>query len=170
MLQSIDLATDEQIDDVVIKLWQGGSIDGRVFDEAGEPLVDVVVAAPRLSADGRLQNGPTVRTDDRGAYHFGTLVPGDYVVVVTQTHAAMPAARNDALASTPNVPIGARLANTGSRTFNGGIAVGSSLISTTPWPNSNAVFPVPREQRHAPVVGWPLHDHGTAPGRVSPLP
>ena len=83
-LQSIDLADDEQVDDVVIKLWQGGSIEGRVFDESGEPMVDVVVAAPRLSADGRLQNGPTVRTDDRGAYHFGTLVPGDYVVVVTQ--------------------------------------------------------------------------------------
>lgn len=144
LLQSLDLGDDEQIDDVVIKLWQGGSIDGRVFDEAGEPLVDVVVAAPRLSADGRLQNGPTVRTDDRGAYHFGTLVPGDYVVVVTQTHAAMPAASNDALASTPNRPVSARLANTGARTFEGGIALGSSLISTAPWPNSNALPPVLR--------------------------
>jgi len=43
LLQSLDLAVDEQIDDVVIKLWQGGTIDGRVFDEAGEPLGDVVV-------------------------------------------------------------------------------------------------------------------------------
>lgn len=146
LLQSIDLADNEQIDDVVIKLWQGGSIDGRVFDEAGEPLVDVVVAAPRLSADGRLQNGPSVRTDDRGAYHFGTLVPGDYVVVVTQTVAAMPASSNDALASTPNRPISARLANTGARTFEGGIAVGSSLISTTAWPNTNALSPAPRSE------------------------
>ncbi len=143
LLQSIDLGDDEQIDDVVIKLWQGGSIDGHVFDEAGEPLVDVVVAAPRLSADARLQNGPTVRTDDRGAYHFGTLVPGDYVVVVTQTHSAMPAATNDSLASTPNRPLSAKLANTGARTFEGGIAVGGSLISTTAWPNANALPPVP---------------------------
>lgn len=146
LFQPIDLADDEQIDDVVIKLWQGGSIDGRVFDEAGEPLVDVVVAAPRLSADGLLQNGPTVRTDDRGAYHFGTLVPGDYVVVVTQTHAAMPAATNDSLTSTPNRPISARLANTGARNFEGGIAVGSSLISTAVWPNTNALPPVPRTE------------------------
>lgn len=146
LLQSLDLADDEQVDDVVIKLWQGGSIDGRVFDEAGEPLVDVVVGAPRLSADGRLQNGPTVRTDDRGAYHFGTLVPGDYVVVVTQTHAAMPAATNDSLVSAPNRPLSAKLANTGSRTFEGGIAVGSALISTAPWPNSNAVPPVARAE------------------------
>lgn len=146
LLQSIDLANDEQIDGVVIKLWQGGSLDGRVLDEAGEPLVDVVVAAPRLSADGRVQNGPTVRTDDRGAYHFGTLVPGDYVVVVTQTHAAMPAGRNDALASTPDRPVSARLANTGARTFEGGIAVGSSLISTAAWPNANALPPVLRNE------------------------
>ncbi len=97
-----------------------------------------------MSADGRLQNGPTVRTDDRGAYHFGTLVPGDYVVVVTQTVAAMPAASNDALASTPNVPVSARLANTGSRTFQGGIAIGSALVSTTAWPNTNALAPAPR--------------------------
>jgi hypothetical protein len=146
LLQPIDLAVDEQVDDVVIKLWQGGSIDGRVFDEAGEPMVDVVVAAPRLSADGRLQNGPTVRTDDRGAYHFGTLVPGDYVVVVTQTHAAMPVASNDSLTSTPNKPISARLANTGARTFEGGIAVGSSVISTAAWPNTNALPPSPRKE------------------------
>ncbi len=144
LLQSIELAADEQIGDVVIKLWQGGSIDGRVFDEAGEPMVDVVVAAPRLSADGLLQNGPTVRTDDRGAYHFGTLVPGDYVVIVSQVQAAMPAATNDSLASTPNRPLSAKLANTGARAFEGGIAVGNSLISTEAWPNTNALPPVPR--------------------------
>jgi hypothetical protein len=144
LLQSIDLADDEQVDDVVIKLWKGGSIDGRVFDEAGEPMVDLLVAAPRLSADGRLQNGPTVRTDDRGAYHLGTLVPGDYVVVVTQTHAAMPAATNDSLVSTADKPLSAKLANTGSRTFEGGIAIGGSLISTAAWPTTNALPPIPR--------------------------
>ena len=144
LLQSIDLAADEQKDDVVIKLWQGGSIDGRVFDEAGEPMVDVLVAAPKLSADGRLQNGPTVRTDDRGAYHFGTLVPGDYVVVVTQLHAAIPAATSDSLASTTNRPLSAKLANSGARNFEGGIAVGRSLIGTVPLPNTNALPPVPQ--------------------------
>jgi len=144
LLQSLDLADDEQVDDVVIKLWQGGSIDGRVFDEAGEPMVDVLVAAPRLSADGRLQNGPSVRTDDRGAYHFGTLVPGNYVVVVTQVHAAIPAATSDSLASTTNRPLSAKLANTGARNFEGGLAIGSSLIGTVALPNTNALPPVPR--------------------------
>jgi len=144
LLQSIDLADGEQIGDVVIKLWQGGSLDGHVFDEAGEPLVDVVVAAPRRSPDGRLLNGPTVRTDDRGAYHFGTLVPGDYVVVVTQMQAAMPAGTNDTLAATPNRVLSAKLANTGARSFSGGLAVGSSVIGTAAWSNTNALPPVPQ--------------------------
>ena len=84
---------------------------GPYVDEAGEPLVDVFVAAARRSSDGRLLNGPSVRTDDRGAYHFGTLVPGDYVIVVPQMQAAMPAATSDTLASTTNRPLSAKLAN-----------------------------------------------------------
>ncbi len=144
LLQSIDLADGEQNADVVIRLWKGGSIDGTVFDEAGEPLVDVVVAAPRRTSDGRLLNGPTVRTNDRGAYHFGTLVPDDYVIVVPQLQGAMPSDTNDTLSATPNKPVSARLANTMAPNFSGGIAVGSSLITTTVSMNTNVLTPVPR--------------------------
>ena len=89
-------------------------------------------------------NGPSVRTDDRGAYHFGTLVPGDYVIVVPQVQAAMPAATSDTLASTTNRPLSAKLANSLAPTFTGGIAVGSSLIGATVSTNSNALSPVPQ--------------------------
>ncbi|MBM3751014.1 MAG: carboxypeptidase regulatory-like domain-containing protein [Acidimicrobiia bacterium] len=57
LLQSIDLAADEHIDDVVIKLWQGGSINGRVFDESGEPMVDVAVAHVRAPSIDRQPDG-----------------------------------------------------------------------------------------------------------------
>ena len=144
LLQSIDLADGEQMADVVIKLWQGGSIDGTVRDEAGEPLVDVFVAAARRSADGRLLNGPLVRTDDRGAYHFGTLLPGDYVIVVPQVQAAMPSGTSDTLATTTNKPLSAKLANSGAQTFTGGISVGSSLVGASVSTNGNALPPVPQ--------------------------
>ena len=144
LLQSIDLADAEQITEVVIKLWQGGSIDGTVRDEAGEPLVDVFVAAARRSSDGRLLNGPSVRTDDRGAYHFGTLLPGNYVIVVPQAQAAMPSATSDTLATTTNRPLSAKLANSGARSFTGGIAVGRWLIGATVSTNGNALPPVPQ--------------------------
>jgi len=143
LLQSIDLADGEQIADVVIKLWQGGSIDGTVRDEAGEPLVDVFVAAARRSSDGRLLNGPSVRTDDRGSYHLGTLLPGDYVIVVPQAQAAMPSGTSDTLAATTNRPLSAKLANSGAPIFTGGISVGSSLIGATVSTNGNALPPVP---------------------------
>jgi protocatechuate 3,4-dioxygenase beta subunit len=143
LLQSIDLADGEQTADVVIKLWQGGSIDGTVRDEAGEPLVDVFVAAARRSSDGRLLNGPSVRTDDRGAYHFGTLVPGDYVIVVPQMQAAMPAATSDTLAIGVNRPLSSKLANSAAPAFTGGITVGTSLIGATVSTNGNALSPVP---------------------------
>ena len=145
LLQSIDLADGEQIADVVIKLWQGGSIDGTVRDEAGEPLVDVFVAAARRTSDGQLLNGPSVRTDDRGAYRLATLIPGDYVIVVPQMQAAMPASASDTLATTTNRPLSAKLANTLAPTFTGGIAVGSSLVGTTDRTSGNVLFPVPRE-------------------------
>jgi protocatechuate 3,4-dioxygenase beta subunit len=144
LFQSIDLAEGEQIADVVIKLWQGGSIDGTVRDEAGEPLVDVFVAAARRSADGRLLNGPSVRTDDRGAYHLSTLVPGDYVIVVLQLQAAMPAATSDTLAGVTNRPLSSRLANSLAPVFTGGIAVGSVLVGATVTTNGNALAPVPQ--------------------------
>ena len=59
----------------MIRLWKGGAITGRVLDEAGEPLVDVAVAAVQRSSDGRLLTGPTARTDNRGVYRLGTLTP-----------------------------------------------------------------------------------------------
>ena len=144
LFQPLDLAEGEQVADVVIKLWQGGSIDGIVRDEAGEPLVDVFVAAARRTSDGRLLNGPSAHTDDRGAYHFGTLVPGDYVVVVPQLQAAMPSATSDTLATTTNKPLSARLANSLAPTFTGGLTVGSSLIGASASTSANTLLPVPQ--------------------------
>jgi protocatechuate 3,4-dioxygenase beta subunit len=161
LLQSIDLGADEQITDVVIKLWQGGSIDGTVRDAAGEPLVDVFVAAARRSSDGRLLNGPSVRTDDRGAYHLGTLVPGDYVIVVPQLQAAVPAATSDTLATATNRPLSSRLANSLAPNFVGGIAVGSSLIGATLPTNGNTLPPVPQ------VDGLHIYQTTFAPSTTS---
>jgi len=143
-LQTFDVDDGARIGDVVIKLWKGGSIDGTVVDEAGEPLVNVVVAAAKRSTDGRLLSGPSTRTDDRGAYHLGTLVPGSYVVVVPQVQAAMPTATSETLAAPPDRLMGSTLSNTAAPPFAGGIRVGGSAISTTTDFITSAVVPVPR--------------------------
>ncbi len=65
-------------------LTRGGAITGRIFDEFGEPVAGVRVAAlrvqwsttgPRLST-----SGPTGMTDDTGAYRVYGLAPGAYYV------------------------------------------------------------------------------------------
>src|SRR5687768_27543 len=144
LFQSLDLADGEQIGDAVIKLWQGGSIEGTVRDGSGEPLVDVFVAAVKRSSDGRLLNGPSVRTDDRGAYRLATLVPGNYVIVVPQLQAAVPAATSDLLATSTNRPLSSQLANSAAPTFSGGIAIGSTLVGVPTSPMGNALPPVPQ--------------------------
>jgi carboxypeptidase family protein len=133
-LETIELGEGDRIPDAVIRLWKGGAIEGTVRDEAGEPLIGMVVSAVRRTSDGRLINGPTTTTDDRGAYRLGTLLPGEYVVVVPQTNVMLPAATVDDLAAIPAG--GAPSQNFGtamlprSMVF-GGIPVGSSRVLTT---------------------------------------
>jgi hypothetical protein len=141
-LQTIDLADGERIGDAVIRLWKGGAITGRVLDEAGEALVDVVVAAVQRSGDGRLLTGPTARTDDRGVYRLATLTPGSYLVVVPQTQLLMPSSTIESLlAGPPNPTGGPRFFDTGAPTppqrqppgsgWDAGLRVGSSTMITT---------------------------------------
>ena len=93
----LDVAEGQQITNADVSMWKYASITGRVLDEAGEPMVGVEVnvlrrgIAPagfaRLSQpEGR----PYSRTDDRGTYRFGTLRPGQYVVVVPSKIATVP--------------------------------------------------------------------------------
>lgn len=144
LVQPLELTDGEQRADVVITLWKGGSITGMVRDDAGEPLVDVFVAAARRSPDGRLLNGPAVRTDDRGAYYVSSLVPGDYVIVVPQLQASIPAATSDVLAGGPNRPVSSQLANSLAAAFTGGIAVGDVLVGSNVPSGGNALAPVRR--------------------------
>jgi hypothetical protein len=145
LLQSIDVNDGARIGDLVIRLWKGASIDGTVVDEAGEPLVDVFVAAAQRSTDGRLLNGPSTRTDDRGAYHFGSLMPGDYLIVVPQVQASIPAATSESLASSQDRPMSAKLANTMGPSTPGGISMGGTAIATTTWGATNVLPPSPRD-------------------------
>jgi hypothetical protein len=141
-MQTIDLADGERVGDAVIRLWKGGAITGRILDEAGEPLVDMSVAAVQRSSDGRLLNGPTARTDDRGIYRLATLVPGTYLVVVPQTQLLMPSSTIETLlANPPNPSERSRFTGTGAPTpppweapgsgRDAGIRVGSSTLLTS---------------------------------------
>ena len=66
-----------------VPLWQLGSIEGRVTDERGEPVVGTavrVLSTRRVAGNEQLVAGPIATTDDRGAYRLADLDPGRYVV------------------------------------------------------------------------------------------
>ena len=130
----LDVKDGEAPGDVVIKLWKAAVVTGRVLDEAGEPLVNQVVGVVPFNTDGRLLNGPTMRTNDLGEYRFSGLAPGNYVVFVPQTQVSVPVSVADELASGPPDPSAGQrfnLANAPSPS-SGGIRVGGSLVTTVP--------------------------------------
>ena len=131
-LQPLLLAEGQAIPDLVVQLWRAAAISGIVIDDTGEPVVDTVVGAVRVSSDGRLINGPTVRTDDRGAYRLSALLPGRYIVFVPQTATSMSAESADELTRrvaevTAGQKPGAPAAPVAELT---GIRIGDSLVRT----------------------------------------
>ena len=134
--QPFGVAENQRVGDLTVRLWKAGVIAGRVIDEAGEPLVGQVVGTVQISSDGRLLTGPTIRTDDRGAYRVSGLVPGTYIVFVPQTQVSMPLSIGDDLAAGGPDPLASQrfsFANAPSARV-GGVRVGPSVISTTPDP------------------------------------
>lgn len=94
----VELAEGQHRNDLTITLWRPAVIAGTVTADNGDPLVGVEVRAVQLMhVAGRRQmhmpqTGPgsqwrpqflaRQKTDDRGAYRFSDLLPGDYVVAV----------------------------------------------------------------------------------------
>jgi hypothetical protein len=90
----IALDDGEWVSSARIVLTRTGAISGAVTDEAGEPVVGVYVRLyARIPIQGRpqLASGSIATTDDRGAYRFGGLAPGRYLVAVPATRSSVPA-------------------------------------------------------------------------------
>jgi hypothetical protein len=168
---AIDVVEGERVVDITVRLWRGASIDGTVFDEAGEPLVGLTVAAVRRTTDGRLLTGPTARTDDRGAYHLSTLAPGEYLVVVPQLQVLMPLSTVEAAAAGPLAQADAlRLAMTMAPTSAaGGIRAGDSAVAPPSDAGAtNSLAPVARGDRTF-VYQTTFFPNVTATSRASPI-
>jgi hypothetical protein len=92
-LASLALDDGQRISDVTIRIWRVASIGGTVTDEAGEPLAAVQVRAYQrryVSGSRRLVQSGSASTDDRGAYRFGGLAPGEYLIAFVAREVSMP--------------------------------------------------------------------------------
>lgn len=85
----------QHIDGHLLRLVKAASISGVVTDEAGEPLVGVVVRVMRREIPqgvARYTLLGNARTDDRGMYRLDALVPGQFLVLLPQTQTTTPVA------------------------------------------------------------------------------
>ena len=76
-----------------VTMYRPAAITGVVRDERGEPLVDIpvrVLVSARIGGQDRWAAGPTVLTDDRGAYRIAGLLAGRYVVHVPSVQVTLP--------------------------------------------------------------------------------
>jgi hypothetical protein len=100
--EALDVAADQHVTDVALKMWKEAVITGRVLDEAGEPVVGVFVRVLRRTVVGGQTtvqlSGAGRETDDRGVYRSSGLRPGDYLVEVPTTRMTMPIAAFDTVA------------------------------------------------------------------------
>lgn len=83
----IELRDAQVVERADIVMPRGSAINGRITDEFGEPIADVVVTAMRQSWQNgrrRLQSaGRTATTNDLGQYRIYGLPPGEYYVSAT---------------------------------------------------------------------------------------
>jgi hypothetical protein len=94
-LRQIKVPQGGWLPDVRVSLFKPGSIAGVVRDEAGEPVVGVIVRVLiRLRLHGRddLAAGAMTMTDDLGAYRITGLTPASYIVQVPSVQSSLPAA------------------------------------------------------------------------------
>lgn len=83
----VELGDGQLLNDISFSLPRGGVITGRILDEYGDALADVVVTASRYQfVRGRTRLTPVGRfaqTNDLGQFRMYGLSPGDYVVTAT---------------------------------------------------------------------------------------
>ncbi|HEX5069340.1 MAG TPA: carboxypeptidase-like regulatory domain-containing protein [Vicinamibacterales bacterium] len=81
--QSLDLAENEKLGGVTVRLWRFAAISGMVRDENGEPVAGANVECFRRVFTGGQKRFASLLagsfTDDRGVYRMASLVPGDYI-------------------------------------------------------------------------------------------
>ena len=86
--QPLQLTDGQRVTDVTLPLWKLGTIAGTVYDDSGEPVVGAAVRVLErtvVAGTRQLQMSASDTTDDRGMYRIGSLLPGEYIVVLPMT-------------------------------------------------------------------------------------
>ena len=105
---TFDLAEGETREKVDVRLRRWGTLEGRVFDELGEPILGASIQLLHIRYEnGRRRlvaaGGAARATDDLGRYRIYAVAPGRYVVSATVSDAAdLPGYARSYYPGTPN--------------------------------------------------------------------
>jgi hypothetical protein len=84
-MPSVTLANSGEQAHIELAMSKGGALAGRVLDQSGRPLKDVLVGALQIVGFGELEEAvPSVsvaRTNDAGEYRVESLQPGQHVII-----------------------------------------------------------------------------------------
>jgi hypothetical protein len=79
----LQLANNQTLRDLELRLPRGSAIGGRITDETGEPMPNIMVRVMRqqlVQGQRQLMPAGNGQTDDRGQYRVWGLNPGEYYV------------------------------------------------------------------------------------------
>jgi hypothetical protein len=76
------LAAGEALDSVMVKMYRGSAISGRVLDPHGDPVEYASVSAMRVVPGGKPDARQGTQTNDLGEFRLARLQAGTYVVAV----------------------------------------------------------------------------------------
>ena len=74
----LELRDGETRENVDVALWPAVAVEGRVVDDAGEPIANADVHISQWDAPSSMSMGRPRVTDDRGMFRFFGLRPGQY--------------------------------------------------------------------------------------------
>ena len=171
--RSLSTGEGETLTDVEVRLWKTGAISGTIFDELGEPVVEVGVRALRRTM---LRGRPTFvlagagASDDRGMYRIGSLVPGEYVVVMPSSVTSIPTSVADSYLTAAGASDPAsrgfvgEVNRAGTAAASGGVAVGDQRVQTD---YGRALAPSPRSPEEFAVYPIVFHPSAHTPQQAA---
>jgi hypothetical protein len=82
----LEVRARESLDNIDLVLVRGGAVEGRIFDQDGEPAARVSVTLVRstyLNGQRTLRPSASDQTDDRGQFRIFDVPPGTYYLMAT---------------------------------------------------------------------------------------
>jgi Carboxypeptidase regulatory-like domain len=82
----LEVRAGESLDNIDLVLVRGGAVEGRIFDQDGEPAARVSVTLVRstyLNGQRTLRPSASDQTDDRGQFRIFDVPPGTYYLMAT---------------------------------------------------------------------------------------